>query len=254
MAIKLINDDILQDIAEAIQEKDGGNKMTADQMASRISDLTIGNYESEDALIKRTIKLYENSRVTNIGNGAFEYCYYLSSVNFLQATAIGENAFFTCSSLASISFPSVIRIGGMAFYGCFKLTSVNFPKVTQIGAAAFNLCTSLTSATFPKVSSIGMNAFNGCRSLTSVILGGQQTREGKIVSTAFSYCYNLTDLHLQGSYLYSLDHSNAFSSTPIEGYTASAGKYGSIYVPASLYSQYISATNWTYFSSRFVSV
>jgi hypothetical protein len=49
--------------------------------------------------------------------------------------------------------------------------------------------------------------------------------------------------------------SNAFKSTPIAGYTTyTSGILGNIYVPASLLSKYQSATNWTYFSSRFVGV
>ena len=52
----------------------------------------------------------------------------------------------------------------------------------------------------------------------------------------------------------SLARSNAFSSTPIAGYSASTGQVGSIYVPASLLASYQAATNWTYFSSRFVGV
>jgi hypothetical protein len=48
--------------------------------------------------------------------------------------------------------------------------------------------------------------------------------------------------------------SNAFSSTPIGGYSTSAGTYGSIYVPTSLLTSYKNATNWTYFSSRFVGI
>jgi hypothetical protein len=49
-----------------------------------------------------------------------------------------------------------------------------------------------------------------------------------------------------------LPHSNVFTSTPIGGYSASAGTYGSIYVPAYLLDAYKSATNWAYFSDRFV--
>lgn len=48
--------------------------------------------------------------------------------------------------------------------------------------------------------------------------------------------------------------SNALNSTPIAGYSTITGQYGSIYVPSSLYSAYIISTNWTYYSSRFVSV
>jgi hypothetical protein len=46
-------------------------------------------------------------------------------------------------------------------------------------------------------------------------------------------------------------NSNAFSSTPIGGYGLGAG---SIYVPTSLLTSYQTATNWTYFSSRFVGI
>ena len=127
-------------------------------------------------------------------------------------------------------------------------------NVTVIGNGAFYYYSSLRSISFPQVTTIGSSAFYSCYSLASVTLGGQQSQGGIIYPYAFSKCYRLTDLHLQGSYLYSLSNSGTFSSTPIAGYSASAGTYGSIYVPASLYSQYISATNWTYFSSRFVSV
>ena len=64
--------------------------------------------------------------------------------------------------------------------------------------------------------------------------------------------YNFKYLYLTGSSLCKLSNSNAFSSTPIGGYSASAGTYGSIYVPASLLTSYQTATNWAYFSSRFV--
>jgi hypothetical protein len=75
-----------------------------------------------------------------------------------------------------------------------------------------------------------------------------------IGSNAFKECYNLTSLYLTNSVVCTLNNSNAFSSTPIDGYSASTGTYGSIYVPASLLTAYQSATNWTYFSSRFVGI
>jgi hypothetical protein len=64
----------------------------------------------------------------------------------------------------------------------------------------------------------------------------------------------LTSLYLTGSSLCTLAHSNAFGSTPIGGYSASTGTYGNIYVPTSLLTSYQNATNWTYFSSRFVGI
>lgn len=49
-------------------------------------------------------------------------------------------------------------------------------------------------------------------------------------------------------------NSNAFSSTPIGGYRTYAGQYGSIYVPTSMLTTYKTASNWSYFSSRFVGI
>ena len=45
-----------------------------------------------------------------------------------------------------------------------------------------------------------------------------------------------------------------FSSSPLWTSTYLSGSYGSIYVPASLYDEYRTATNWTVLSSRFVSM
>lgn len=101
-------------------------------------------------------------------------------------------------------------------------------RVINIGSYAFAYCSSLTTASFPACTSIS--------------------------AYAFSKCYNLKSLYLTGSSLCNLSNSNAFSSTPIGGYSASAGTYGSIYVPASLLTSYQTATNWTYFSSRFVGI
>jgi hypothetical protein len=86
----------------------------------------------------------------------------------------------------------------------------------------------LTTISFPACTTIGTWAFRGCRMLV--------------------------ELHLMGSSVAELLTSEAFNSTPIGGYSASAGQYGTIYVPASLLTSYQTATNWTYFSSRFVGV
>lgn len=131
-------------------------------------------------------------------------------------------------TISSCTNDRVTSIGKYAFYDCTSLTTASFPKVTSIGRYAFYDCNSLTTANFPVATSIG--------------------------SSAFGYCYKLKSLYLTGSSLCNLSNSNAFYSTPIGGYSKSAGTYGSIYVPASLLTSYQTATNWTYFSSRFVGI
>ena len=143
-----------------------------------------------------------------------------------SATGIGNYAFSGCSVLTNASFPNATSIGNHAFSGCSALTNASFPNATSIGSYAFNGCSALTNASFPNVISIGNYAFSGCREL-------------------FSF-------YLLGSSIPTLANATAFYNTPIS--ISSGGMYGSIFVPASLYDSYVSATNWSAYSARFVSV
>jgi hypothetical protein len=118
----------------------------------------------------------------------------------------------------------------------------------SIGSNAFQKCNNLTLANFPNCASIGAQAFSSCTKLTTAILPTCTF----INDSVFYSCANLTALYLTGSSLCKLYRSGAFNGTPIGGYSTVAGTYGSIYVPASLVASYRAATNWAYYSSRFV--
>lgn len=187
-----------------------------------------GGGEEYAELVERTISAVSGS-MSNIGDYAFAYCYSLTTASFPVATTMGSNAFARCSILTTISFPAATTIGANAFAYCGSLATASFPVVTHISASAFYSCTGLTTASFPAATVISVAAFRAC--------------------------YNLTSLYLTGGSMAQLSSANAFSSTPISTYTASTGGvHGSIFVPASLYDSYISAANWSYYSSRFVSV
>lgn len=100
------------------------------------------------------------------------------------------------------------------------------------------------------IESVRTYAFGYCKQLENVSLPICSS----IGSFAFAQCNLLTELRLMSTSVVTLVASNAFNSTPIGGYSVSAGQYGSVYVPASLLTSYQTATNWTYFSSRFVGV
>ena len=150
----------------------------------------------------------------------------ISSYTNDRVTSIGESTFYYYSSLTTVNFPAVNTIGAFAFYECRNLATISFPAATVINGYAFNNCQSLVTASFPAATSIGVGAFQ--------------------------YCYYLKSLYLTGSSLCKLTNSSAFRYTPIDGTSSYAGTYGSIYVPASLLTSYKTATNWTYYSSRFV--
>lgn len=67
--------------------------------------------------------------VTGIGDGAFSFCDFLTSINIPDSvTSIGEWAFSDCDSLTNINIPKgVTSIGECAFFGCDSLS----PQVTS---------------------------------------------------------------------------------------------------------------------------
>ena len=153
-------------------------------------------------------------------------------------------------AISSYTNDRVTKIGSYAFYYCPSLKTVSFPQATTIYSNAFYYCTSLTSASVPQATTIDYQVFGCCYSLKTVSFPQATT----IGSYAFLSCVKLISLYLTGPTLCKLSKSNAFLSTPIGDYSTSAGTYGSIYVPASLLASYKAATNWAYFSSRFVGI
>lgn len=189
-------------------------------------------------------------KCTTIGSSAFGGCSKLSNISFPACTTIYNYAFYDCSNLKTVSFPVCTTVSNYAFCYCSGLKDISLPVCTIISNAAFKDCHRLLKITLPVCTTIGSNAFCSCYSLTTASFPKYTT----IGDWAFYDCYNLKSLYLTNSVVCTLSHSNAFISTPIGGYSTSAGTYGSIYVPASLLTSYKNATNWTYFSSRFVGI
>ena len=202
---------------------------------------TSSKYCESDILLNYSVTKIEDKIIDKTISGA-----YIND----QVTTIGSEVFYGCTSLTTASFPTCKTIGGFAFQGCTSLTTASFSKCTTIGSAAFSTCTKLTTISFPVCTTIFWNAFRGCTSLTTASFPKCKT----ISSYVFPNCTRLTSLYLTNSSVATLGNSTAFSSTPIGGYSATAGKFGSIYVPSSLLASYKVATNWTYFSSRFVGI
>ena len=157
-----------------------------------------------------------------------------------NASVIRAHCFYQCN-ITSASFPECELIKGYVFQYCSSLTTANFPKCTQIGTSAFNSCEALSQVSFPKCYSVGSYAFANCTSLESINL----PECVGISNYAFVFCSSLKSVYLTASSVVSLANSAAFDSTH-----ASLA----VYVPASLYSDYITANNWSNMSSRIVSV
>jgi hypothetical protein len=234
-----------------------------------------GNNEGSEvftSLVNGTITSYSNETLTKARAGIFMSCTNLSTVNLPACQTVDNYAFYQCTSLSSINIPQCISVKTNAFQYCSKLTEVNMPLCTTVDTSGFANCSQLTSINLSACTKINNYAFNYCTTLTEVELPACQMLTNSafsnchLLATAslptitniyagvFNRCYNLKSLYLISSSICMLSNSNAFASTPIGGYSTSAGTYGSIYVPTSLVDAYKSATNWAYFSSRFVGI
>ena len=115
------------------------------------------------------LKTLNCSRVTTIGEHAFEYCSALTTYSFPLVTSIGNYAFYKCSALTTANFPALISAYDYAFGHCYSLTTVSMPNVTTIGCNIFVYCSALTTISLPKATSIV--TLTGCTNIVNVYVG-----------------------------------------------------------------------------------
>ena len=215
-------------------------------------------------------EVYIGDGVTSIGNFAFSVCYSLASITIPNGvTSIDNNAFQNCYSLASITIPNgVTSIGNFAFSACYSLASITIPNgVTSIGNSAFSVCYSLANITIPNgVTSIRSYAFSTCYSLASITIPNGVKY---IDSFAFQNCYSLANITIPDGVIYinsstfancygmryydfsactdipSLLKTDAFNNIPSDC---------QMLIPAALYDEWSTATNWSTYANYIVGV
>ena len=92
-----------------------------------------------------------------------------------SVTNIGEGAFASCPFLTNVTLPnSVTSIADSLFVHCPSLSGVTIPRgITSIGLYAFAVCSSLSNVTIPaSVTNIGQYAFQSCTGLRGVYCQG----------------------------------------------------------------------------------
>lgn len=181
---------------------------------------------------------------------AFYYCSKLTDLSFPSLTTIGSYAFYHCNALTSVNLPLLVNLSSYAFGYCSSVTTINLPEVNYIGSYAFTSAYKLTTVSIPKAHRIYTYGFAFCSSLTTVTLPSCTS----LGTYAFRGCLRLVSLYLPGSSICSIAASAVFSSTPIGGYSTTAGQFGKVYVPSSLYNTYIASNYWSLISSRIVSM
>lgn len=140
--------------------------------------------------------------ITAIGDGAFEGCSKLTSIDLskTKTTTIGTSAFASCGNLGTIILPTTLTIiGTSAFKDDTNLRSVqNLEKtiVSTINKNAFLECKNLSSVKLPQtLSTLGESAFEGCSNLTAVS-GFENTAVKILEARTFANCSSLSTLSL----------------------------------------------------------
>ena len=212
MAIKMIDDYILQDIAESIQAKDGLGKMTPGQMSERIDNINGGGDvpNPDDPLLL----------VDWDGTLLYSYTYEdAQQISEFPDPPTHEGLTFQSWNWSEVIAKTwlqnhrggQIRVGAIYtptdgqdhnYWRSPRLTASNKiyrhnRKNTQINNSAFSSCRSLVKISMPDgVTSISNNAFIYCSSLITINLPDVVTNIG---AYAFYQCYSLDGISLPNS-------------------------------------------------------
>ena len=261
MATRVIDDSKLQNIAVAIQGKDGGGTMTVDEMPARIASMSMVLFSRKGRQYTRTVEIPNN--VTTIDDFAFSDCTGLTNITFPDSlNTINQDAFGGCTGLTEIDLKNVTTIGTGAFGSCTGLTKIDLKNVTTfLGNYHFQLCSSLRKVIGKKVTSIG-GSFYYCEALQTAILSnvstiGQNTflhanalenvdcrNVGRIADAAFSRCKRLSLIDLTSRATPTiLDRTGAFYETN--------NTWIAVVANDTIKSDFQNATNWSTFASHF---
>lgn len=93
------------------------------------------------------------------------YCLSENGIDLSKVTEIGEYAFDYCYSLKKLNLPNCTNIKESAFLSCYPLQSVYAPLCTNLGDSCFYFCSSLSEISVKENCTFGNQCFYGCYNL-----------------------------------------------------------------------------------------
>jgi len=149
---------------------DHWNKITSVVVKSGVT--TIGSFAFHNLRMVQKITFESPSKLTKIGDSAFNICMDLPSIEIpYGVTEIGNTAFSNCASLKEISIPgSITKFGSNMFQYCSSLESIEISEGTEtLGSNMFKDLNTLKTVKLPStLKTVQDNPFSGCRSITNL--------------------------------------------------------------------------------------
>ncbi len=217
---------------------------------------------------KYTVCVYGLTRLAQylLTSNASSWNYNLVEVRLANMQILYSNCFYRCRALRYITIPKSMNIYHTAsqFYYCHDLKYFVFPKVaTGIDAAyMFAYCYNLKGISMPiKLTGTSDYAFNYCYSLKKMVFSKNATT----IKNMFGSCYGLEKLVFgnitsfptlgENTALIEIDLTNC-TSVPSLSSSAfnSINRTCKIKVPANLYNNFRTSSNWSAYADFFVAV
>lgn len=183
----------------------------------------------------------------NVGNYCFFECTNLRFVSLPHTLTRldSQSEFQACISMYRLDVPDdVVGIGWTTLRSCESLRKINKSDTTKLGTRACQECFALVEAHIGETATaIGEYMFSGCYSLSHVVIPSGITT---VSAYAFQNCYSMTEYDFTKlTAVPTLANVNAFTNIPSDCI---------IKVPASLYDEWVAATNWATYASQIVGV
>lgn len=206
----------------------------------------VGTNASKYGSMLKEVNIGKN--ISPIGNHSLKACVNLQAISIPNTCAYyGNEVWGNCKALESIVIPKCVGYIGYAMMTqCASLCMVSFPNEVgdKINGSTFTYCFSLPGITIPETqTTIPSSILISCESMHYVKI---PTKVTSIGNAAFRNCFGLEVLDFTScTSIPTLSNANAFEGLP---------SGCEIRVPASLYSGWIAATNWSNFASQIVGV
>lgn len=184
MALKVVNTESLDAVANAINEKTGtsGALQFPDGFVEAIQTMSGGGEDLSTVLAEQEALVAElksiiaqkaklgDAKLPSVIDGTVTE---ITAEDLAGVTKIRQYAFYYHPSIERVTLPEgVTTFEQYAFYNCKKLKNINIPKtVASLGSRALSGCSALESIYIPQsVTSIGSECFSNCSALKAVYI------------------------------------------------------------------------------------